>query len=228
MLPSCKVLVVEDREIDAELALYHLTHQGFTVQHASSAEEAIAMLRGSKKSDLPQVAVVDIGLPRMSGTDLIRGIKKEFPAILVTVSTGSTPAESHNELVEAGAMAILSKPFQDHHSQLLLGALREVSMAYQRGRHSRTDYWRYGLASGFVGGFASMVESSLALLIIAPEKFQLHGGLWLTIPTILVLAVLNGIKLAMAHLRQSPLPWLKPANGTNGHDDGQKGSDKRP
>lgn len=71
--------------------------------------------------------------------------------------------------------------------------------------------WLYGLASGFVGGMAGALDGGLALLIIAPQDFNLGPQLKKTLLTVLVLGVLTGLKVAFAYLKQSPLP---PEDGT--------------
>lgn len=69
-----------------------------------------------------------------------------------------------------------------------------------------TSKWIHGLSAAFVGGVASAVDSGLALIIIAPDQFNLNKGLAKTLLTISVLGILSGAKLAFAYLKQSPLP----------------------
>jgi hypothetical protein len=66
--------------------------------------------------------------------------------------------------------------------------------------------WIHGLAAAFIGGIATALDSGLALIIIAPEQFNLNKGLARTLLTIAVLGVLSGAKLAFAYLKQAPLP----------------------
>lgn len=66
--------------------------------------------------------------------------------------------------------------------------------------------WFHGLIGGFVGGLAGAIDSSLALMVLVPEKFNLGPGLKSTLLTAVVLGVLSGAKCAFAYLKQSPLP----------------------
>lgn len=66
--------------------------------------------------------------------------------------------------------------------------------------------WVHGLSAAFVGGVATAIDSGLALIIIAPDQFNLNKGLLRTLLTITVLAILSGAKLAFAYLKQAPLP----------------------
>lgn len=70
--------------------------------------------------------------------------------------------------------------------------------------------WWYGLVAGFFGGVWTSVDSGLAIMVMAPREFNLDEKLWKTLLAILVLGLLAGIKVAVAYLKQSPLP---PMNG---------------
>ncbi len=72
--------------------------------------------------------------------------------------------------------------------------------------NKQTANWLHGLIAALIGGAASALDSGLALIIIAPEQFNLNKGLARTLLTITVLGVLSGVKLAFAYLKQSPLP----------------------
>lgn len=71
---------------------------------------------------------------------------------------------------------------------------------------TKLEKWLYGLLAAGIGGFAGAVDSSLALMVIAPEKFNLGPNLKTTLWTALVLGALTGAKCAFAYLKQSPLP----------------------
>jgi hypothetical protein len=65
--------------------------------------------------------------------------------------------------------------------------------------------WFYGLSSAFIGGAASSMKVGLALIIVAPESFNLSDKLLKTLLTVLVLGAIHGGELACAFLMQSPL-----------------------
>ncbi len=67
-------------------------------------------------------------------------------------------------------------------------------------------HWAYGLLAAVIGGFAGAVDSGIALIIMAPETFNIGPGLHKTLLTIAVLGLLTGIKFGVAYLKQSPLP----------------------
>jgi len=70
--------------------------------------------------------------------------------------------------------------------------------------------WWYGLGAGFLGGLWGSIDSGLAVMVMAPKEFNLDDKLWHTFTAMGVLGLLDGVKVAVAYLKQSPLP---PMNG---------------
>ncbi|MDO8773642.1 MAG: response regulator [Burkholderiaceae bacterium] len=103
---SLRVLVVEDdREIRA-LMQSSLSVEGFEVQTAVSLSEASALLRHS----LPDVVVLDLGLPDGDGVQLVRDIRRQHSVPIIVVSARHQEAQKI-ELLDAGADDYLTKPF---------------------------------------------------------------------------------------------------------------------
>jgi hypothetical protein len=66
--------------------------------------------------------------------------------------------------------------------------------------------WFHGLVAAFIGGLAGAGSSSIALMVLVPEKFNLGPQLALTFKTAAVLMLLSGAQTAFAYLKQAPLP----------------------
>ena len=66
--------------------------------------------------------------------------------------------------------------------------------------------WKYGLWSGIIAAIASSLEISLAMIVAAPQQFNLHENLRKTLLTGSILGIIQGAKFAFAYLKQSPLP----------------------
>jgi CheY-like chemotaxis protein len=109
------ILVVDDNEDAADTCATLLRLSGYTVRVAYSPDEAIEILR----QFTPQVAILDIGLPGMSGYELARIMRA--PPIgfrgRVVALTGYGQAADIAASTEAGFDAHLTKPAA--HSQLL-------------------------------------------------------------------------------------------------------------
>ena len=103
---TLRVLVVEDdREIRA-LMQSSLSVEGFEVQTAVSVSEANALLQHA----LPDVLVLDLGLPDGDGEELVRAVRKRHTLPILVVSARHQEAQKI-QLLDAGADDYLTKPF---------------------------------------------------------------------------------------------------------------------
>lgn len=103
---SIRVLVVEDDKEIRSLIYASLSVEGFTVQTAVSISEASAIL----KHALPDVMVLDLGLPDGNGADLVRQVRKQSNLPILIVSARHQETEKI-ALLDAGADDYLTKPF---------------------------------------------------------------------------------------------------------------------
>ena len=101
------VSVVEDDE-DIRANLIHLITHGpglrLVSEHAS-AEEALAQLRTA----VPDVVIMDIHLPGMSGIDCVRRLKSELPQIQILMLTVYEDSDQIFQSLRAGASGYLLK-----------------------------------------------------------------------------------------------------------------------
>ena len=103
---TLRVLVVEDdREIRA-LMQSSLTMEGFDVQTAVSVAEAKALVRHA----LPDIIVLDLGLPDGDGLELVQEVRKQHALPILVVSARHLEAQKIR-LLDAGADDYLCKPF---------------------------------------------------------------------------------------------------------------------
>jgi CheY-like chemotaxis protein len=102
------VLLVEDDEDSYEVFSEMLASAGYAVSGASDGEQAVS----SAKRLLPDLIVMDLELPKVSGYDATRAIKSdpETRDIPILALTGSISGKRHQEAIEAGCDAFLNKP----------------------------------------------------------------------------------------------------------------------
>jgi CheY-like chemotaxis protein len=84
---DCQILVVDDSDEVAEAVVLLLEQHGYQVSSASNAAEALELLRKQR----PQLVLVDLVMPVVSGLELIDTMKQdeELASIPVVVITGS-------------------------------------------------------------------------------------------------------------------------------------------
>ncbi|MBT9288841.1 response regulator [Prosthecodimorpha staleyi] len=103
-----RILTVEDDAVVAAGLVEAFTRGGYQVDHANSAETAIEAL-ATTQYDL---AVIDIGLPRMNGRDLIRHIRMKGLALPVLILSAHDALEERVRGLDLGADDYMVKPFQ--------------------------------------------------------------------------------------------------------------------
>src|SRR5579862_1939771 len=120
-MKQIRVLLVEDHFLarTAQQAVLSAHAQIRVVGEAADGDEGIAMYR----SLLPDVVVLDLRLPRMSGFELITQLRQEFPKVRIVVLSNYQGSEDIYRAVRFGAMAYLTK---DASGEELVNAIQSV------------------------------------------------------------------------------------------------------
>src|SRR5690348_9627506 len=103
------VSVVDDDESVRESLPDLLQEFGFDVQTFASAEEFLS----SEFVDRTQVLLLDITMPGMSGPELYDELRRQRRPVPVVFITANADDTIRPQLLEAGAVECLFKPFSD-------------------------------------------------------------------------------------------------------------------
>ena len=99
-------IYVVDDDSDMREVLSLALEPKFQVKAFSTAGSAIEVI----KDDPPDLVLLDIGLPDMSGVDALREIKKLHPEALVIMVTASTDIDTAISTMKLGASDYMTKP----------------------------------------------------------------------------------------------------------------------
>ena len=112
-LKGKRLLLVEDNEINSEIAEALLTEEGFKVETVSDGDLAVEAVKNSEPGYFDFV-LMDIQMPKMNGyeaTMAIRSLKnKPLANIPIIALSANTYAEDHKMSVQSGMDAHASKP----------------------------------------------------------------------------------------------------------------------
>jgi CheY-like chemotaxis protein len=140
-----KILLVEDSKFVRLTAERALARAGYEVSSAADGEEALQMAR----EKLPDLILLDMLLPKMSGPDVLAGLKKDplTKAIPVVVITGLSQKNAAR-LQGDGAAGFLEKSelALDMGPEKLLAAVREIVERVVEGAGSGTRKTRLDAA----------------------------------------------------------------------------------
>ncbi len=101
-----KILIVDDEECIRLTFSEFLIKEGHEVDVAPDANRAVKALH-EKKHDL---LISDIILPKLTGTELLNIVSKEFPCLVTVLITGQPSMETASNAVRDGAFDYLCKP----------------------------------------------------------------------------------------------------------------------
>lgn len=101
------ILVIDDEKIIRDGCTRILSKEGWAVQTASSGEEGVGLM----KNDPPDLLLLDLKMPGLSGMDVLQQARGLHPDLLVVVITGYATVESAVEAMKAGAYDFIPKPF---------------------------------------------------------------------------------------------------------------------
>lgn len=105
-----KILIVDDEEFILNLLTNGLIEDGFEVRLAKNGFDALMEV----EKNTPDLIISDIMMPRLSGLDLLKGLKnndktKDIPILLISAVDH---ADTVQEGLDLGANDYITKPFK--------------------------------------------------------------------------------------------------------------------
>ncbi|CDQ45900.1 MAG: response regulator transcription factor [Mycolicibacterium neoaurum] len=114
-----QVLVVDDEPVLAELVSMALRYEGWDIATAGDGAAALALARENP----PDVVVLDVMLPDMSGLDVLRSLRERQPGLPLLLLTAKDSVEDRIAGLTAGGDDYVTKPFSIEEVVLRLRAL---------------------------------------------------------------------------------------------------------
>lgn len=121
------ILVVEDNPTNLKLAKLLLTIEGYEVQTAMNAEEALKVLENFQ----PKLILMDLQLPGKNGLDLTRDLKAnpQYRDIIIVALTAYAMKGDNILAKAAGCDGYMTKPIS------AASFPDEIAQYLQKGRH---------------------------------------------------------------------------------------------
>jgi DNA-binding response OmpR family regulator len=101
-----RILVVDDDETVQRVFRARLTQEGFEVDVASTGKEAV----GKSETQLYNIALIDVRLPDMQGTQLLTELRETMPKMRKIIVTGYPDLQNAITSVQKGADYYITKP----------------------------------------------------------------------------------------------------------------------
>lgn len=102
-----KILIIEDDRQLSSLLIDRLKDEGFTVFHYFDGRNIFSRIEDHH----PDVVLLDVMLPEISGFDLCRQLRSKYPLLSIVMLTSRTDEIDRVKGLEMGADDYISKPF---------------------------------------------------------------------------------------------------------------------
>ncbi len=115
-----KIIIVDDSDFSRSIISKMLTEDGFQViGEASSAESALSMIKEKK----PDIVIVDIVMPNVSGLELTEKLNQTAPNVSVIMISSLSQEHIVLDAISAGASDFIAKPIQ---KQQLIDSVEKI------------------------------------------------------------------------------------------------------
>jgi DNA-binding NtrC family response regulator len=136
-----KLLVVDDEHLIRWSLEQNLKKQGYEVVTAGSGEDALRLVR----EEQPDLVLLDIQLPGISGIDVLEKIKEHDEDIVVIMVTANSGLENAVSAMRLGATDYISKPFNLDELSIVVKKALETSELKQEVIRLRSETKKEGL-----------------------------------------------------------------------------------
>jgi len=134
-MDKTRILIIDDDAGLRKTLADILRVTGYETFVAGNGVEGLTLL----KENPVNVALIDLGLPDVSGIDLLSRIKAERPATETIILTGNATLDSAIEATNRGAFSYLQKPYDIDQLLLRIERALEKQLAGEQIALKRTQ-----------------------------------------------------------------------------------------
>jgi DNA-binding response OmpR family regulator len=103
------ILIVEDEHLMLRLLENFFSQHGYHVLVAADGEQAIEVYRCYKRRI--EAVLLDVRVPKITGEEVFRRMKKENAAVKVVIASGFLEANIKDQVAFAGVKRFVNKPY---------------------------------------------------------------------------------------------------------------------
>jgi DNA-binding NtrC family response regulator len=153
MKSNGQILVVEDDKAMREMCEQLLARAGYDVETVGDGEAALATLRAGLN---PQIALVDLRLPKLDGMAVLAKMRETRPDIKVVIMTGFATVKNAVNSMKLGAVDYIVKPFEKDILLKIIAQQVRVRDLETRVEHLQSELWGKYCTENIVGNAKSM------------------------------------------------------------------------
>lgn len=154
MSQNIQILLIDDEQESCKALSLLLTRAGYRVTTCHSGESALTLL---KKQSF-ELIISDLFLPGVSGIDILKQVKENFPQTCFILITGNASAETAVEAMKEGAFDYITKPFNFEKLKLQVAKALEKSQLVSENKYLRQQLHRRYKFDKIIGTSQSMQQ----------------------------------------------------------------------
>jgi two-component system, OmpR family, response regulator len=164
-----RILIAEDDQVLADGLLRTLRASGAAADHVPDGSQADAALATKNEFDL---LILDLGLPRMHGLEVLRRLRGRGSALPVLILTAADSVEERVKGLDLGADDYMAKPFSLHELEARVRALtrRGLGGASATIKHGPLTYDQSGRVAMVDGKMVELSARELGLLEVLLQR----------------------------------------------------------
>lgn len=158
-MSKAKILVIDDEKLLRWSLEQNLSKDGYTVLSAEKGVEGLNLYR----EESPEIILLDIHLPDISGINVLEGVKEINKNAIVIMITAFGDVQTAVKTIKLGAYDFVEKPFNMDKLKLLLEKALETSSLRKEVQQFRSQIsTRYGFEN--IVGRSTAMKKVLALV----------------------------------------------------------------
>ncbi|MBK3575379.1 fused response regulator/phosphatase [Streptomyces sp. MBT65] len=190
-LSPATVLVIDDNETNRYVLTSWLRRAGHTVIGAGTGAEGLTRLNSAEDA-LPDLAIIDVRLPDMSGFEVSERLKSDPRTAhvpVIQISAAAISPDDHAEGLSRGADAYLDQPIDPGELLATVTATLRYARARQRAERlaqrlialntATLDVYSavgfHSFASAATGGAAGVLDSPASAVFLSPQAQAVHS-----------------------------------------------------
>ncbi|MEO8248973.1 MAG: response regulator transcription factor [Burkholderiales bacterium] len=164
-----RILIAEDDQTLADGLLRSLRASGAAVDHVADGAQADAALMTSTEFDL---LILDLGLPRLHGLDVLKRLRARGQALPVLILTAADSIDERVKGLDLGADDYMAKPFALEELEARVRALarRGMGAATSTIKHGPLEYDHVGRVATIDGKMIDLSARELGLLEVLLQR----------------------------------------------------------
>ena len=164
-MKPASVLLVDDDTAFRQVMASELTRLGYQIEAVGTGEEAVRRVAASE----PDVILLDMRLPGMSGLDVLKYIQTSAPATAVVMLTGHGSIDTAIESIRIGAFDYVVKPCSLDELNIRIQRAVERRSLQQRANLLERGLTPPDLGSSFIGESPEFRRLLKLIELVAPS-----------------------------------------------------------